>query len=143
MQKLTQLQDFISEDTEFKLSNGTVIELRAADMEDFGWITNKFGPASKAPLNEIESVSQIVYRLMKDKSKFPPTEMDGHDDDGNPVKIKKTGPQMFAKAMRGMSDFWLVVQAMNKAMGTDAEKIKQEPQAGADGAPVEEQKKSQ
>jgi hypothetical protein len=80
---------------------------------------------------------------MKDKSKFPPTEMDGHDDDGNPVKIKKTGPQMFAKAMRGMSDFWLVVQAMNKAMGTDAEKIKQEPQAGADGAPVEEQKKSQ
>lgn len=118
MDKKIQLKDLLSEDSEFTLKNGNTIELRAATIEDFAWMQAKFGKKVSSALGDLENTAVVLYRLLKDKSPFPPQDITDYDDDGNKVTVKKTGPQMLAREMKGMADFSAAVEALGKAMGT-------------------------
>lgn len=116
-----RLEDLTTQDAEFTLSDGKTYTLRPATMEDFGWLQSKFGVGALARMsvNDIEKVSMVAYRLLNEKAQFPPSESEDFDDDGNPVVMKRTGPQVFARSLKGMRDFQVVIEAMNRALGTE------------------------
>lgn len=107
------------QETSFTLADGTVIELRAMNVGDFTWMQNKFGTAMKEKLSSsnFEQVVVVLYRLLKDKDKYAPTEVNEHDDEGNKVTVKLTGPQVLARKISGFADLGKAMDAFTKAMG--------------------------
>ena len=102
---------------EFKTTEGRTLQLRAATLEDFGWLQQKFGSKIQAEMNDLKNISTVIYRLLKNKSEFPLEEIEDFDDDGRKKQMTITGPMQVARALKGMHDMASAAQALGKALG--------------------------
>jgi len=117
------LKDLIPQSAEFEIAGGEMIQIRPSTVDDWAWMQEKFGATVEDQLAkglEVDKLMITIYRLMsdEDKRRFPPSEVDEFDDDGNEKKnVKKTGPEMLRSKIEGMSGLQKAIAAFQTSLG--------------------------
>lgn len=135
MSKKIDPKDLIPKEATFTISTGAVLVLNPCTVEDYSWIGERFGPrGTMLGIPDLMRVSMIVYRLLKDKSAFPRSTVTDYNDDGDQIEVNLKGYEVLARALKGVPDLSLAVDAMMTAMGTEkaVEGDKAESQEGAE-----------
>lgn len=111
-----KLEDIIPTDTMVTIG-AKEYEIRKINLEDEAWL-KKFGNAQQLVQKEdVEFMSRLTFRLLKDKSDFLPTKEKTYDDDGNEVEVTVTGPQRILRSMSGPSMRFQWVQSLMVTFG--------------------------
>ena len=112
------IEDFVPQDAEIVIG-GKTYHMRKINVEDEVWLRTTFGKGiSDIFMNmHFDQIARLIFRQLKDKSDFMPTEEDGLDDDGYPVKVKVTGPMRILKSMTGMQEKNDAVYAVVQLIG--------------------------
>lgn len=101
-------------------STGHTYYLRQLCVQDNLWIIQRFGDRLQDIFNpasmDIDAISQIIYRVLVDKSDFKKVEITELDEDGNEKKIEIGGYRLFQRLM-STDDIENVIWAFNETMG--------------------------
>jgi hypothetical protein len=115
------LEDIIPEKPAFRLKEGgKEYHLRIFNLEDRVWAKNRF--QSDEEIQRIfqdqdwEKLTLMVYRLLQEKSDFPPSEEQGHDDDGREITRFVSGPERLRREISGVDTGRKVIGALAAAI---------------------------
>lgn len=98
-----KIEDLVPAPSEFTLE-GKTYHLRKFSIEDEAWMRRTWKPHETEKYfaeMDMAKLSLLLYRLLVEKSDFPPVEIEDHDDDGNVIKRKLTGPQNLCRQLPG------------------------------------------
>lgn len=103
--KEVEIEDLIPEDATITLG-GKEYEMRKFNVEDEVWLKKTFGKGLQLIFQglEYDQISRIIFRQLKDKTDFMPTEEEALDDDGYKITKKITGPDMVLRKICGMKE---------------------------------------
>ncbi len=119
------LEDVLPEKPEFTLlpfGDGAEIHcrLRICNLEDRVWIKNRFGGEEEIQRifqeRDWDKLAMLVYRLLEDKSPFKLIDKTGHDDVGQEITIRTTGPQSLMQAIKGVEEEVKVLGALTASI---------------------------
>lgn len=99
------IEKFIPQDAVITLG-GKEYELRKVNARDEVWLKEVFGAKLQFIFQELDfdSISKIIFRLLKDKTDFLPHTIEGHDDDGRVIDVFVSGPQRVLEAISGIHE---------------------------------------
>jgi hypothetical protein len=113
-----KLTDLIPEEATITL-NGKDYIIRKMNLEDESWLKTRFGQKINTIFvdQDMEAISKLTFRLLKDKSDFLPIQEDGFDDEGNKVKLNVSGPNRILRAISGPANKEELLWAVFKTFG--------------------------
>lgn len=110
------LEMLVPEDQTLKIGEKEY-EIRKINLQDEVWM-KQFGDIQhRLNAEDMDFSSKLCFRLLKDKSDFLPIEVADHDDEGNPIQKKITGPQRILMAMSGPKARFEMMQTICACFG--------------------------
>lgn len=110
------MDDLMPMDTELVL-NGKTYELRKINVSDEVWL-KQFGDVQRRfSTEDMEFMCKLLFRLLKDKTDFAPGQFEDYDDDGNKIKIHKSGAIRIMEAISGPKARFDLLQALSATFG--------------------------
>jgi hypothetical protein len=116
VEKPLSLEDIIPQDSTVVL-NGREFKLRKVNLADEMWLKSQGNINVKFQQEDMEFISKFAFRQLVDKAEFLPVTIDGHDDDGNPIKFTKTGPYRLLEAMHGANQRLELIRSLCELIG--------------------------
>lgn len=116
--KPLSLEEVCPEPAEFTLAaTGKTYRLRKFSLEDNAWMVKKWGNHLEKVLGGADTValSQVIFRLLEDKTDFLPREIKDFDDDGNEITVRTTGPEMVRRLIAGKNEAAAAITALTYA----------------------------
>ena len=110
-----ELKDLMPQEATINL-NEKEYTLRKINLEDEVWLKQKFGQQINTVFvdQDMDAISKLTFRLLKDKKDFLPIKESGYDDDGEAKELSITGPQRILRSMHGAQQkedlLWAVFQ---------------------------------
>lgn len=111
-----KLEDIVPQNAEVVI-NGRPYTLRKITLADEAWLKAQGNVEQKFIQEDMDFIAKFAFRLLVDKTDFLPVERDGHDDDGNAIKLKVTGPQRILEGMSGPEQKYDLFKALCQTLG--------------------------
>jgi hypothetical protein len=126
--EITTLEDLDPRAADFTLKSGGTYRLRAITLADHIWFKRKY-PAGIDSIFQgdvnIEEIINLTYRLLDQdgRKQFVATDVELTDENGEQVKIRKTGPELFAEKLNPAHDLKSLLAAIMKTIGISNDAI--------------------
>ena len=130
-----KLSDLIPEEAVIAL-NGKDYTLRKINLEDEVWLKNRFGQKINTVFvdQDMDAISKLTFRLLKEKADFLPITEEGFDDEGNKIKMNVSGPARILRAISGASHKEDLLWAVFKTFGVSRPDAKETGEAPSPNA---------
>lgn len=115
-----KLEDLVPEEAEFTLkSTGKTYYMRPVNIGDEAFIKKEFNGDLKGILEDPESFSRLVFRLLKEESKkeFAVQDVTFIDENGESVKAKLGGYKLFYCVVQGVNEKNMIAKCLLKCFG--------------------------